>query len=136
MIYYFDSSALVKRYIQENGSEYINQIISDLDNALFTAEITLAEVAAVIAAKHRAPGGIADLYFLVATERAIIDYAVQLSQQYRLRGYDAVQLATALSVQQVLQDADLNLIFVASDQDLLQAAQAKGLAIADPLQHP
>ena len=58
MYYYLDSSALLKRYIREDGSEYINQIVSAPDNALFTAEITLAEVAAVIAAKHRAPGGI------------------------------------------------------------------------------
>ena len=78
-----------KRYIREDGSEYVNQIVSDSDNALFTAEITLAEVAAVIAAKHRAPGGIsnrlrenllskflhesAELLFLIATERSTIE---------------------------------------------------------------
>lgn len=152
MYYYLDSSALLKRYIREDGSEYINQIVSAPDNALFTAEITLAEVAAVIAAKHRAPGGIsdrlrenllskfllesADLLFLVAVERSSIDHAVQLSQRYRLRGYDAVQLAVALSVQHLMQIPQLSLTFVVSDQDLLDAAQAEGLRIDDPMLHP
>jgi uncharacterized protein len=150
MYYYLDSSALLKRYIREDGSEYVNQLVPDSDNALFTAEITLAEVAAVIAAKHRAPGGIsnrlrrnllskflresADLLFLIATERSTIDHAVQLSQQYRLRGYDAVQLAVALSVQHLMQIPQLSLTLVASDQDLLDAAQAEGLLIDDPRQ--
>lgn len=152
MYYYLDSSALLKRYIREDGSEYVNQIVSAPENALFTAEITLAEVAAVIAAKHRAPGGIsdrlrenllskfllesADLLFLVAVERSIIDHAVQLSQRYRLRGYDAVQLAVAISVQHLMQIPQLSLTFVVSDQDLLDAAQAEGLRIDDPMLHP
>jgi predicted nucleic acid-binding protein len=152
MYYYLDSSALLKRYIREDGSEYVNQIVSAPENALFTAEITLAEVAAVIAAKHRAPGGIsdrlrenllskfllesADLLFLVAVERSSIDHAVQLSQRYRLRGYDAVQLAVALSVQHLMQIPQLSLTFVVSDQDLLDAAQAEGLQIDDPMLHP
>lgn len=152
MYYYLDSSALLKRYIREGGSEYVNQIVSAPDNALFTAEITLAEVAAVIAAKHRAPGGISDrlrenllskflldseeLLFLVAVERSSIDHAVQLSQRYRLRGYDAVQLAVALSVQHLMQIPQLSLTFVASDQDLLDAAQVEGLLVEDPMQHP
>jgi uncharacterized protein len=152
MYYHLDSSALLKRYIREDGSEYVNQIVSDPDNALFAAEITLAEVAAVIAAKHRAPGGISDrlresllskflresaeLLFLIATERSYIDHAVQLSQQHRLRGYDAVQLAVALSVQHLMQIPLLSLTFVASDQDLLDAAQTEGLLIDNPMQHP
>lgn len=150
MYYYLDSSALLKRYIREDGSEYVNQIVSAPENALFTAEITLAEVAAVIAAKHRAPGGIsdrlrenllskfllesADLLFLVAVERSSIDHAVQLSQRYRLRGYDAVQLAVALSVQHLMQIPQLSLTFVVSDQDLLDAAQAEGLLTYNPMQ--
>jgi uncharacterized protein len=152
MNYYFDTSALVKRYVRESGSIWVRSIIANQGNAVFTAEITLAEVAAVLAAHSRAPGGITvkhkervlaqfladcqEIFTLLSIERRLIDSAVQLAQRYRLRGYDAVQLATAVSAFEILKDAGVDLVFVTNDQDLLQAAQAEGLAIDDPLQHP
>jgi len=70
---------------------------------------------------------------LVAITRAIIDRAVRLTQGHKLRGYDAVQLATALAVDTALTVAGLSqLIFVAADGDLLTAANAEGLATEDP----
>ncbi len=151
---FIDPSALLKQYIREEGSESIRGLIaSPTTETIFVAEIALAEVAAVIAAKRRASGGISDgmrqriltrflfdckeHYILVKTDRPIIDRAVTLSQKYRLRGYDAVQLATALSVQ-IIFDAQLgsslNLICVASDLDLLAAASAEGMATLNPSQ--
>ena len=57
--YYLDASALVKRYTDEPGSSWIEQITdSHAQNIVLLAEITLAEVTAALAAKHRAPGGI------------------------------------------------------------------------------
>lgn len=57
--YYIDASALVKRYADEPGSAWIRQITDPHSrNTILLAEITLAEVAAALAAKHRAPGGI------------------------------------------------------------------------------
>lgn len=57
--YYLDASALVKRYAEEAGSDWIRQITDPLaQNTILLAEISLAEVAAALAAKHRAPGGI------------------------------------------------------------------------------
>ena len=57
--YYLDASALVKRYTDKPGSSWVRQITDpDTQNAVLLAEITLAEVAAALAAKHRAPGGI------------------------------------------------------------------------------
>ena len=73
---------------------------------ILLAEITLAEVAAALAAKHRAPGGItqeqrdrvlsrflqdcAEHFLLLPVDRSVIDRAVELAQRHRLRGYDAV----------------------------------------------
>ena len=116
------------------------------------AEITLAEVAAALAAKHRAPHGLsrqelADAvsdflghcngeYQLVAVDRFIIERAIGLTQNHRLRGYDAVQLGAALVTNQVLANADLtSLTFVTADDDLLKAAQAEGLSSENPNHH-
>ena len=59
-------------------------------------------------------------------DRLVIDRAVMLIQNHRLRSYDAVQLATALVTSETLQSQNLSpTIFVASDDDLLTAAAAE-----------
>jgi predicted nucleic acid-binding protein len=111
--FFLDASAVVKRYSSEIGSAWIRTLTeSPADHNIVLGEITLAEVAAALAAKHRAPGGTSQQerdealalflshcdseYTLVTISREVIERAVQLTQSYRLRGYDAVQLATAL----------------------------------------
>ena len=107
--YFLDASAAVKRYADEAGSAWIGQITDPLaQNTILLAEITLAEVAAALAAKQRAPKGISleqrnrvlsrflqdceDHFALLSVDRSVIDRAVELTQRHRLRAYDAVQL--------------------------------------------
>ncbi|MBE7554800.1 MAG: type II toxin-antitoxin system VapC family toxin [Anaerolineales bacterium] len=148
--FYFDSSALVKRYLTEVGSAQVLRITNPTTtNTITLAEITQVEVAAAVASRHRASGGITRLerdgavdllarhckteYKLIAISPAIIDRAVILTQSYRLRGYDAIQLATALATNEVLITAGLpGLTFIAADDDLLAAAQSEGLAADNP----
>ncbi len=62
---------------------------------------------------------------------------MELTQRHRLRGYDAVQLATGLAVNEVLVAAGLpGLTFVAADADLVAAARVEGLLADDPNFHP
>jgi len=152
-IYYLDSSALVKRYLVEPGTAWV-RIVTDPASGDVTviSEITLVEVAAAFASHHR--GGnitIAERdaalrlflhhadseYQLVPANRLIVDRAVLLTQQHRLRGYDAAQLGTALIVNTQYLAAGLPpLSFVASDTDLLAAAAAEGLTTENPNAHP
>ena len=111
--YYLDASAIVKRYSPEIGTAWVKALTDPgAGHTIVLGEITLAEVAAAITAKHRAPGGITVEersnaialflshcmidYELIAINRFIIDRAVNLTLNHKLRGYDAVQLATAL----------------------------------------
>lgn len=57
--FYLDASAMVKRYSPETGSAW-GKALTDppAGHTIILGEITLAEVAAALAAKHRAPGGI------------------------------------------------------------------------------
>ncbi len=58
-MYYLDSSTLVKRYLTETGSTWLRSLIDPpSDNTVLIAEITQVEVAAAVAARHRAVGGI------------------------------------------------------------------------------
>lgn len=151
--YYLDSSALVKRYADERGSIWIRQITDpDAGNSILLAEITLAEVAAALAAKQRMSEGSTeeqrarglslflqdcdDRFLLVPVDRTVVDRAVELTQAHSLRGYDAVQLATALTAGAILQAENMPApIFVASDKDLLIAAKAETLRGENPQDH-
>jgi predicted nucleic acid-binding protein len=149
--YYLDASALVKRYTDESGSAWILGITDkQAQHTILLSEITLAEVAAALSAKQRAPGGITpqqreralsrflqdcdEHFLLLPVDRLVIDRAVMLTQHHRLRGYDAVQLATALVTSETLQSQNLSpTIFVANDDDLLTAAAAENLPVDNPL---
>ena len=151
--FFLDSSVLVKRYLTETGSDWVRGLTSpEAENTVVVAEITLVEVAAALAARHRAPSGISlserdnainllarhftTEYQLVPVSRFILDNAVLLTQNHRLRGYDAVQLAAALAANQTLLIAGLPVMtFVAADRDLLSAARDEGLQIENPNDH-
>ena len=152
--FFCDTSAIVKRYFPETGSTWLNNLVGPTaGNIVILAEITLAETAAAFAAKQRASRGITLLqrnaalglwlrhcvleYALVVVNRQVIDRAVTLTQNYRLRGYDAVQLAAALEANVALTAASLSpLTFIAADNDLLHAAASEGLATDNPNLHP
>jgi predicted nucleic acid-binding protein len=57
--FYLDASAVVKRYSPETGSGWVKALTDPMaGHTLVLGEITLAEVAAALAAEHLAPGGI------------------------------------------------------------------------------
>ena len=151
--YYLDASALVKRYVDEIGSAWVRQLSDPRPgDTVFLAEITLAEVAAALAVKQRMSGGITLVqrdralslflqdcdtrFLLLPVDRAVLDRAVALTQIHRLRGYDAVQLASALVAADVMSANDLPLpTFVAADANLLTVATAEHLPVENPLSH-
>jgi hypothetical protein len=151
--FYLDASALVKRYVAEIGSAWVGALCADENtNALGIANIGIVEIAAAFAAKRRGgfiatedyEGILSDLlrdararYRLVPVGPALISSAIRLTRQHRLRGYDAIHLACALSLNATLTTGDAAaLIFVAADANLLAAARVEGLAVENPNEHP
>lgn len=151
--FYLDSSAIVKRYIFERGSGWIAQLFDvDSPHTLYTSSITRVEVVAAIAKRRRMrtippgvfEGGIArlqievrNLFAVIALEDAIIESAILLAKMHPLRGYDAVQLASALFMQPKLIEYQLTpLIFVSADSDLNNIATLKGLTVENPNDYP
>lgn len=151
-IYYLDTSALVKRYINEPGSRWIRQLCeardaeNELAHILVVADITMVEVAAALAILERR--GIIlrgteqrayrqfifdweSGYRLVQIASGTIKSAAELVQRYPLKAYDAVHLALALETRHEL-PGQLDLIFVSGDQHLLQAAESEGLTAENP----
>lgn len=110
MILYLDTSALVKRYLQEDGSTETNAVIRRARET-GTAVVARAEGCATFAKVVRT-GAVSqaeaksamrglrsdweDLYVLLVSD-ALADRACQLAWSHGLRGYDAVHLAAALA---------------------------------------
>lgn len=150
--YYFDASALSKRYVRETGTEWVRGL-TDLatDNTLLTPRITMVEVYSALARRKR-EGSVpavacntaaqaftahsAAEYDFVELAMEVVTGARDLLEQYPLRAYDAVQLASALLVNQALQAARLPpLVFLSADDRLNEVASAEGLAVDNPNDH-
>jgi len=51
---YLDSSAVVKYYIPETGSTWVQQIVDDRENTVTVSQLTAVEVAAAVERRRRA----------------------------------------------------------------------------------
>ena len=151
-VYYLDTSALVKRYVQETGSRWVLEIANDhAGNDLYVSRITGPEMISALFRKVRngevdaedatraAVDFRADLtgqYQIIEVTEAISNRAMGLAQQRAARGYDAVQLATALELHLTRVGLSLpNLTFISADIALNAMAQSEGLITADPNVH-
>lgn len=152
-VYFLDSSGVVKRYVAETGTAWVRRICApSAGNDVYTAHVTGAESAAAIMRRVRrgeisvvdAAVAVADLqahlrsgYTPVHVTDGLVQLAIDLVQRYPLRGYDAVQLSSALQVMALRQASGLSsLVFVSADNNLNAAATAEGLAVDDPNAHP
>lgn len=148
-VYFFDSSALVKRYAQEVGTAWVQTLATQ--HYVFLARITEVEVIAAIERRKRtgtlttadAVAAIADFrthltseYAMVDVSRLLVGQAADLAEMHGLRAYDVVQLAATLQVQNERRAFSLpELILVSADQALNSAAVAEGLVVEDPNTH-
>jgi uncharacterized protein len=132
-----DSSALVKLYAEEEGSELVRT-----EAALIVCAIARVEVPAAIWLKHRIGEldaehaetlsaafeadyhGAPPRFAAVQLSSDLLDSAAALPALHNLRAYDAVQLAAALASATV--DPDLR-GFLCFDARLRAAAAAHGL---------
>lgn len=72
----------------------------------------------------------------LSVTKATVDAGMRLIQKYPLRGYDSIQLATALSFLEELRKLDGEfLLFAGADKILNNAANAEGLTVINPAEY-
>lgn len=151
-VYFFDSSALVKRYAQETGSEWILALTEPAaGHSLYIARITAVEVVSALTRRQRG-GSVSELdaatamanfrydfshqYRVIEITSTVITRAMELAETHSLRGYDAVQLAAALIVQAMRETLGLSALkLVSADRDLNRAATTEDLTVDNPNAH-
>ena len=136
---YLDTSALVKRFVNEKGSPLAQSLVQQ-SGPIATATIAYAEVFSGITRKLRDKHLSKTLYDLacrqfdrdwpayvrVELNEGILVLARDLIQRHPLRGFDAVHLASAISLLNALGE---RITFVAADGRLLKAAEAEKLDV-------
>ena len=139
--YYFDTSALVKRYKAERGTPEVKIIVESAlrEGRLWITELTWVEITSAVVRSVRGGNISADAgeemltqfrseilatpYVWPVGEQTLI-HAVEVVEQFGLRAADAVQLATLLEVREAVGES---LIFVVSDAELARAAVDAGI---------
>lgn len=143
MSVYLDTSALVKRYVREEGTEVVQALFSSGEVVFVSSRATWAECLAALVRRHRAGDLGADVlaarlddaeddlagFALVDVDELLTSALRRIAETHALRGYDSIHLASALRVAGSLPGA---WTFVCSDQDLCDAAHAEGFEVLDP----
>lgn len=138
MIVYFDTSALVKRYLREADSEKVVALLNESEHLFGSIVIAKVEMSAafqkavrmnIVSSAMAAEvwGDFLDhwqMFTRLRVTTGTIEKASDLAWKYGLRGYDSLHLATALMWQETL---DTKVAFAVFDRELWQASQKAGL---------
>ena len=139
MILYLDSSALVKLFVEEEGSREVLDAIADAGDC-YTHVIAYAEVRAALARARRMgrasaerlerhKAHLAEIWQalgIVVPDEALIHHAGDLAERFGLRSYSSVHLSAAHALASRL-DPAVDYRFAAFDKALLEAARSLGL---------
>jgi predicted nucleic acid-binding protein len=140
-VIYLDTSALIKRYVDERGSPGVHQMVAT--GPVATSKIAYAELYAGLARKVRQrqltarDRGTAARQFehdwqaciRINVLDEILALARDLVARHPLRGFDALHLASALYV---AKESGQAVTFAAADSRLVRAARAERLTAVNP----
>lgn len=140
MNYFFDTSALIKKYIFENGSDKVDELINQADN-IFISTITEIETFSTFK-RLLIENAISKNDYEVLKNEFKIDYqyynqvsfdidtsnnAKMLIDKYQLKTLDSIQLGSALLVNNEID------YFVVCDDKLIKSGKKEKLKIINPL---
>jgi predicted nucleic acid-binding protein len=145
-LYYLDTSALVKLYVREPGTEQLLRLASEITgNHLAILALAQVEIRSALRRRERA-GEIAGMVVSQLLDRfqrhlesvflkqivteAMLDVACDLVDRYSLFALDAIQLAGYMAL--TASSGTNTPVFVSADQQLLRAAEAEYIPILDP----
>jgi len=149
-LYYLETSALVKLYVREMGTDRVLALADrTAGNRFAILALSKIEFRSALRSRERngeIPAQIANhlldtfdrhmqgVFVTQMINDFVLDIACVLIDRYTLRAYDAIQLAGFM----VLKDAAGTEVpvFVSSDQALLEAGRQEGIPVLDPCSNP
>ena len=140
MILYCDTSALIKRYVEEEGTDTVDSLWS-ASLGIATSVVAFAETAAAFSRKLR-EGVLTekeyvetlkifktdfDSFILISVTPMLNAVIERLLRGYPLRGFDAIHLSSALMIKD---SGSMPVQFACFDLTLNRAALKEGLTVA------
>jgi len=137
MILYLDTSSLVKLYVEESDSSAVAALVSS-SNVIATSIVAYSEARAALARRFSEKAFASKAYALIKESldndwdkyailnltATMIKFAGDLAERHFLRGFDAIHLASALTLKMELSSP---IIFSCFDETLNKAAWLEGL---------
>ena len=149
--YFFDSSAVVKRYVFETGSTWVRSLFSGT-GGFCLANITAVEFTSAVV--RRTKGGTiqpaltsaalskfrfdwTNGFLVLEVTPMLVANAEALAEKHFLRAYDAIQLSTLLELNNQRKAFGISsLTLISADAELNSAATKEGFTVDDPNTHP
>lgn len=149
--FYFDASALVKRYTREAGSDTINFLFANVPLTRMQCLILGAVEVLWICVRKGNDGRITKSEFAravthlksevinrqsefktISVPDTLILNSMSLIETHSINSVDAIVLRSALDIATELRNTGNRLVLIASDQRLLRAAQTEGMLVFNP----
>jgi len=142
---YFDSSALVKNYVFEDGSSIVAKLLlENINNA--TSKLTYAEILSALVRRTR-NGDLSlqkmrevinkfeddwNRLLVVDLHNDILPAIKRAIEKHQLKASDSIHLASAIWLKTSLKE---DIVFASSDINLLKAARKERLSSINPQEH-
>jgi len=138
MNYYFDTSALIKNYIDENGSNIVVELINNA-NEIFVSELYLVEsistLRRILLDKLITEEDYENIkneikhdfeYFTKIEIEKILKGCENLIDKYQLKTLDSIQLASAIHIKNEID------YIVCCDEKLVKSAEEEKIKVINP----
>lgn len=141
---FFDTSALVKRYHQEPGTERVDELVDNPETEVIISSLAIIET--VPAFRRKFDRGDVDQaqmndligafysealeeFSVLSMDEGLHRFSFDLIVDDGLRTLDGLQLSTGLAVARTMDEVT----FVTADDELASTAAKRGLVVEDPL---
>lgn len=147
-IFYLDTSALVKRYKTEEGSDIIDNLYDNLPrgHSMATSFLTVLEFVSAIRRLLKGNKISQDDFetvistfsqelepFIIrAIEDKIVADALNKVVKHALKSADSIQLSTVVELREIMKDVGEKVVFVCDDDELVKAGKRENLEVINP----
>ncbi len=140
--YFFDTSALIKRYHLEKGTNRVDQIFDSPSNAIAISNIAITETFSAFSQKlqrgeitenalnmavSQFSTDVLERFIVIDIDNIHIAKSKEIVLTYHLRALDALQLSVASE-----EFSELGAVFVCSDVSLCRGAENEDFEVLNP----
>ena len=147
-VFYLDTSALVKRYKTEEGSDIINYLYDNLPGEHSHTISFLTVLEFVSAIRRLLKANIIsqedfetiistfslelEPFFIRSIDDKIVADALDKVVKHALKSADAIQLSTVAELRAMMEEVGEKVVFICDDEELMKAGGRENLEVINP----